>query len=181
MTELLVIEPVNKGLQNTEEKVAFREKIQYFEALMHKEIEDGNLEDNLDDCILTHYFTDKSEEFGCHVYARQMLIPKGTTIVGKIHKHAHLNFIMQGAVTVSTEHGRKRIEAPATFISEVGLKRAVYAEEDTIWTTIHLTSYGKEEDLGKIEGEVIAPSYDVMNLISNTEELKKITNEGNTL
>lgn len=177
MKDLIVVEPVNKGIQNTEEKVAFREKIMYFENLMKKEIEDGEMEDVLGDCELTHYFTDKSEEFGCHVYARQMFIPKGTTIVGKIHKHAHLNFILQGAVTVSTEFGRKRIEAPATFISEVGLKRAVYAEEDTIWTTIHLTSYGKEEDLGKIEQEVIAPSYDAMNLISNTEELKRIKGE----
>jgi hypothetical protein len=69
---------------------------------------------------------------------RQMLIPKDSIIVGKIHKHAHLNQISYGHVRVMTEFGPMEIKGPHTFTSEPGTKRVVYAIEDTLWTTFHL-------------------------------------------
>lgn len=97
-----------------------------------------------------HYFTEGA-------YAREMLIPAGTLIIGKIHKHAHLNFITKGKVAVVTEFGREVITAPTTMISQPGTKRVVYALEDTLWTTVHVTD---ETDLEKIEDHVIAKSYE---------------------
>jgi hypothetical protein len=85
---------------------------------------------------------------------------------------------MQGKVSVATEFGKKFFEAPCVFVSEVGLKRAVYAEEDTLWTTIHLTQFVGEENLDKIEEEVIAPDYEQMGLIASVDELSKIENKG---
>jgi hypothetical protein len=108
------------------------------------------LESTLDNCTLRHIFAPGS-------YAREMTIPKGTLIIGKIHKHAHLNIISKGKVRVATEFGPMSFEAPYTFVSDVGTKRAVYAIEDTIWTTIHVTT---ETDLDKIEEYVIAKDYD---------------------
>jgi hypothetical protein len=107
-----------------------------------------------------------------------MLIPKGTLIIGKIHKHQHLNFISKGKVTVFTEFGQKHLTAPCTFVSEIGLKRAVYAEEDTLWTTVHLTEFGKEDDLAQIENEVIAPSYNELGLIESINTLLAIEAKG---
>ena len=95
--------------------------------------------------------------FAPGAYAREMTIPKGTVIIGKIHKHAHLNFISAGKVRVVTEHGSHELTAPHTFVSEVGTKRVVYALEETIWTTVHVTN---ETDLEKIEDYVIAKSFD---------------------
>lgn len=97
-----------------------------------------------------HYFTEGA-------YAREMLIPAGTLIVGKIHKHAHLNFITKGKVAVVTEFGKEIITAPTTMISKAGTKRVVLALEDTLWTTVHVTD---ETDLEKIEDHVIAKSYE---------------------
>lgn len=95
--------------------------------------------------------------FGDSVYVREVFIPKGSFLVGKIHRHAHANFISQGSVIVVTEHaGVEKLEAPCTMISPKNTKRAVYANEDTIWTTIHVTD---ERELEKIEEEVIAKSY----------------------
>lgn len=108
------------------------------------------LESTLDDCVVRHIFAP-----GC--YAREMTIPKGTLIIGKIHKHAHLNIISKGSVQVATEFGPVSFQAPHTFVSEVGTKRAVHALEDTVWTTIHIT---EETDLEKIEDHVIAKSYE---------------------
>lgn len=95
---------------------------------------------------------------------RQMLIPKGQLIVGKIHKHAHLNHISYGHVRVETDHGPMEIKGPHTFTSEVGTKRAVFALEDTLWTTFHLNPNNydpdNEDDMQKLEDEIIAKSYD---------------------
>ena len=103
-----------------------------------------------DDCVLTHYFTDGA-------YARELKMPAGALIVGKIHKHAHLNFITAGKVAVATEFGEEIFTAPYTFVSLPGTKRVVYIIEDTTWTTVHVTN---ETDLEKIEDHVIAKSYE---------------------
>lgn len=163
--------------QNAPEKVKFRQDVLAVQEGMRSLIDSGQIQDALPDCTLTHYFTPKDDKYGCHAYAREMFIPKGTVIIGKIHRHQHLNFISKGKVTVITEFGRKQLEAPCTFVSEVGLKRAVYAEEDTLWTTVHLTEHGREEDLDKIEEEVIAPSYGDLGLLASVEELLKIEKE----
>lgn len=102
------------------------------------------------ECPLKHIFAPG-------VYAREIFIPKGTLVVGKIHKHDHLNFISVGDVTVFTKDGCERIKAPRTMVSTSGTKRAVYTHEDTVWTTVHITN---QTDLAKIEDEIIAKSYD---------------------
>lgn len=102
------------------------------------------------DCPLKHFFAP-------HAYGREIFIPKDTIIVGKIHKHSHLNMLMKGKVSVLTEEGEKLLEAPLTMVSPAGTKRVVYAHEDTVWVTVHLTD---ETDLEKIEEEVIAKSYE---------------------
>ena len=91
------------------------------------------------------------------MYAREILIPAGYVIVGKIHRHAHVNTISKGKAAVATEFGMETIEAPHTFVSKPGTKRAVLALEDTIWTTYHPTD---ETDLDKIEDDIIAVSFD---------------------
>ena len=161
--------------KNTAEKVCFRQSVQIVEQGMKDQIAAGEIKDTLPDCLLTHHFTPKDEKYGCHAYAREMLIPKGTVIIGKIHRHQHLNFILKGQVSVATEFGKKYFTGPCVFISEVGLKRAVYAEEDTIWVTVHLTEHSGEDSLDKIEQEVIAPSYEEMGLISSMNDLKQLS------
>lgn len=120
------------------------------------------------DCPLKHHFAPGA-------YAREILLPKGSLVIGKIHKHAHINVVSKGRVSVMTEFGRMDIEAPATFVSQVGTKRAVYAHEDTVWTTVHVTG---ETDLKKLEDEIIAKTYDdVPSLEFVTESLKLLESE----
>ena len=167
--------------QNTVEKVTFREKILTVQNGLDKLIADGVVESTLEDCTLKHYFTPKDEKYGCCTYAREMLIPKGTLIIGKIHRHQHLNFISKGKVIVYTEFGEKQLEAPCTFVSEIGLKRAVFAQEDTLWTTVHLTEHEGEEKLDKIEGEVISPDYAEMGLLDSVKKLLAVASKGEKL
>ena len=102
------------------------------------------------DAPVTHHFSKG-------VYAREIFMPKGMLIVGKIHKTRHLNIISQGKCTVITPVRKLEIEAPHTFESFEGEQKVVLMHEDTVWTTIHLTD---ETDLDKIEAECISPDYD---------------------
>lgn len=96
--------------------------------------------------------------FAPGAYARTIFIPAGSVIVGKIHKHQHLNILSMGHVTVFTEGGGEEdLHGPLTMVSPPGTKRAVLAHTDTVWTTIHLTN---ETDLDKIEEHVIAKTYE---------------------
>ena len=96
--------------------------------------------------------------FAPGIYVREIFIPAGVIIVGKIHKHEHPNFLMKGRVSVITEQGGvEELIAPLSMISPAGTKRVVVAHEDTVWITIHQTA---ETDLGKIEEEIIAKSFE---------------------
>jgi len=93
--------------------------------------------------------------FSQGVYAREITIPAGTLLTGKIHKFEQLNILSAGEISVLTEDGIKRVSAPFTVVSPPGTKRIAYAHTECVWTTIHGTT---ETDLEKIESHFIAQS-----------------------
>jgi quercetin dioxygenase-like cupin family protein len=103
-----------------------------------------------EDFVTRHHFAEGS-------YGREIELPAGTIVVGKIHRHSHVNVVSKGRCLVATEDGVIEISAPYTFVSQPGTKRIVCAVEDTIWTTVHVSN---ETDLAKLEDEIIAPSYE---------------------
>ena len=113
-------------------------------------------------CPLKHSFSDG-------IYVREITIPAGMVIVGKIHKHDHPNFLLKGEVVVITEEGGvEEIKAPCSMISKPGTKRALYAKTELIWTTVHLNPTNTQ-DLDELEKEIIAPSYEeYQKFIENT-------------
>jgi hypothetical protein len=107
-----------------------------------------------------HYFANG-------LYAREIVIPKGTILTGKIHRHSHINVISKGDISVLTEEGIKRITAPFTMVSLAGIKRAGYAHEETVWTTFHASV---ETDLERLEADLITPDYDEL----SSDELRAL-------
>ena len=92
--------------------------------------------------------------FSKGVYARELFIPKGSVITGKIHKFENLNIMSKGVLSILMDDGSVRmVNAPYTVVSPPGTRRVAYAHEDTIWTTIHGTD---ERDVGQIEAQFIA-------------------------
>jgi hypothetical protein len=106
--------------------------------------------------------------FANGLYARELHIPAGTILTGKIHKTEHINIVSKGRIIVWTEAGMKEVSAPFTMVSYPGTKRVGYALEDTIWTTIHASN---ETDLVKLEEELIAKTYEDVQL-SDTQVLQ---------
>ena len=125
-------------------------------------LQDMMLELEQVDCPVKHHFSGDS-------YAREILLPAGSLVIGKIHRHSHVNVISQGECMVLTEDGVRHLKAPLTFISMPETKRVVYAITDVIWTTVHVTS---ETDLEKIENYVIAPTYNDLDPNLLLEEVK---------
>ncbi len=102
--------------------------------------------------VLSHFFADGA-------YARQVWRPKGTLIVGKIHKHSCFNFLLTGRMTIWSEAGKQDIIAPAFWVSSGGLKRVTFAHEDSLLITVHGTA---ETDPDKMEQELTVPDYDLL-------------------
>ena len=94
--------------------------------------------------------------FGNKVYVREMTAPKGTIIIGKMHKYKQVNIVVKGDISVLTEDGWKRLKAGDMFESPAGIKRAGFTHEDTVWTTICGT---EETDIDKAEDELTIGSY----------------------
>jgi hypothetical protein len=123
------------------------------------------------DCLTAEEAEEEFVEhyFAPHMYARKMFIPKGLCVVGKIHKHAHLNMLVQGRVKVVTEFGDDFIEAPKMWTSEPGTKRALVALEDLIWVTIHHDPFG-DEDTQRLEQYNIAESFESFDAFTRSLE-----------
>ena len=120
-------------------------------------------------CPLKHSFSDG-------IYVREITIPAGMVIIGKIHKHDHPNFLLKGEVVVITEEGGKEeLKAPCSMISKPGTKRILYAKTELVWTTVHLNPTNTQ-DLKELEEEIIAPTYDAYEKFlenTNNKQLKQ--------
>ena len=101
--------------------------------------------------------TSLDEVFCNGIYTRQITLLKGTAAVGEIHKQQHINILSAGSVLVLTEDGMEQIDAPQRWVGEPGVKRATFALEDTVWTTIHATTSTSEKDL---RNEFVAETFD---------------------
>jgi hypothetical protein len=95
--------------------------------------------------------------FAPGLYARELHIPAGHVLTGKIHKTEHLCTISKGRIHIQSEFGGGVFEAPHTFVSKPGVKRIGYAETDTVFTCYHATH---ETDLAKLEAELVCDTYE---------------------
>lgn len=99
--------------------------------------------------------SEASHHFAPGLYARELIIPAGAVIIGKMHRHAHLAVMAYGDMTLySTQAGRNRMQGYHLIESPAGIKRVGYAHADSCWITFHVT---QERDLEALERDIIAP------------------------
>lgn len=102
---------------------------------------------------------DTKHHFTPGIYMRELFIPKGTVLTGKIHKTEHLNILSQGALTVWTEDGMKTLKASTVIKSQPGMKRVGLAHEDSVWITVHHNP-SDEQELTKVEDRLFASTFE---------------------
>lgn len=83
-------------------------------------------------CPVRHHFAPG-------VYAREITIPKGTVLVGAVHKRDNLVVLSTGKLRLMTDAGFTDISAPHTMLCKAGSKNAAVALEDAVWTNFFAT------------------------------------------
>src|SRR5574337_783060 len=107
--------------------------------------------------LLPQVHIEPKHSFAKGMYGRELLMPAGTLIVGKIHQHEHLAIMVYGDILVYTEQGgKRRLKGYNMMVSPPETKRVVYPFEDTLWITIHLDPDGKR-DADALETDMITP------------------------
>lgn len=139
---------------------ARREFVQNIENMIveHPKGETGN--NNM--CPLGHHFAD-----GC--YIREMFMPAGILLTGKIHKYEHPTFLLEGVVSIVTDDGAVLMSAPQLLISPAGTKRMIFSHTDAILCTVHVTN---ETDVEKIEADIVTDSWGKFEEFKRIEEKK---------
>jgi len=100
------------------------------------------------DCPVQHFF-------GPSIYIREVVMPAGTVVVGKYHKHDHLCNMVEGRMIVVGEDGEQReVAAPAVFMAKKGRKTA-YILETVRFQNIYSTD---ETDVEKLEHMLVEDS-----------------------
>lgn len=98
------------------------------------------------DCPVTHRFSPG-------LYIREIFIPAGTLLTSAIHKTEHPFVLAQGRIAVISEtEGQVIYEAPHVGITQPGTRRALFAQTDVVWVTIHKTD---KTDLEEICADLI--------------------------
>ena len=101
---------------------------------------------------IRHFFMDG-------VYVREMTMKAGVAVIGAIHKHLHMCFLLTGRILVANEEETIEHVAPCFIISTPGIKRVLYAEEDSVWYNTHKNP-SDTEDVKRLEKEIVAISYE---------------------
>ena len=100
------------------------------------------------ECPVQHFF-------GPSIYIREVVMPAGTVVVGKAHKHDHLCNMVEGRMIVVGEDGQAReVAAPAVFMAKKGRKTA-YILETVRFQNIYSTD---ETDVEKLEHMLVEDS-----------------------
>lgn len=112
--------------------------------------------------------------FGAGTYTREIHIPKGYVVIGKMHRGESMVYMLKGKVLVSDKDGVKTIQAPCQFVSKGGIKRVGYVMEDVVWIDIHATDKTTIEDA---ENEIFMSPYESMinELGYSVEEVRRLS------
>jgi len=96
-----------------------------------------------------HYFSNG-------VYCRELFIPAGMMLTGKIHKTEHISIMLKGRMMVLKDGEPVEVVGPMTEVVKPGIKRVGVAIEDTTWITVHQTD---ETDVDKLEDMLVTTDY----------------------
>ena len=96
--------------------------------------------------------------FADGVYIRQMDMKKDSVVVGAIHNHLHVWFLLTGHVTVVTEDATEDYVSPCYVVSTPGVKRVIRANEDSIFVNVHKNPTNTR-DVSKLEKEIVSLNY----------------------
>ena len=136
-----------------------REKILEFENALINIADGVNIEGDGKHVVTESKIAPIKHTFADGIYIRQMDMTKDSIVVGAIHKHLHVWFLLTGHVTVTTEDTTEDYIAPCYVVSTPGVKRVILANEDSIFVNIHKNP-SNTQDIDQLEKEIVALNYE---------------------
>jgi len=104
--------------------------------------------------------------FADGIYVRQMTMDKDSLVVGAIHNHLHVWFLMSGHITVATEDDNVEYIAPCYVLATPGTKRVIYANEDSVFVNVHKNPTNCQ-DIEELEKEIVSATFEDYEIYTN--------------
>ena len=135
---------------NKDIKLSSRKKILDFQSM---------LIDNADEVdIVTHQDSELfplKHTFADGIYVRQMSMRPGSVVVGAIHKHLHVWFLLTGKVIINNNGEKIEHIAPCYTVSKPGSQRIILALEDSIFVNVHKNPTNTQ-DVSELEKQIVS-------------------------
>lgn len=140
-------------INTNEVSISSREKILQLQNFLVSNADEVNIVTHQDSepFPLKHTFADG-------IYVRQMNMDAGSIVVGAIHKHLHVWFLLTGNISVITEDSSEDYIAPCYVVATPGTKRVIKANEDSIFVNIHKNP-SNTQDIKQLEKNIVAQDF----------------------
>ena len=131
-----------------------REQIQGLQNLLVENADGVNIvtHQNSEIFPLEHTFADS-------IYIRQMTMNKDSLVVGAIHNHLHVWFLLSGHITVATEDESLEYLAPCHVLATPGTKRVIHANEYSVFVNVHKNPTNNQ-DIEELEREIVSATFE---------------------
>jgi len=116
---------------------------------------DGKAIATVPDIPIIHNFADQ-------LYIRQMNLKKGHVILGAVHNHLHVWFLLAGSVIINNNGEKIEHIAPCYTVSEPGSQRIILALEDSIFVNVHKNPTNTK-DIAELEKEIVSMTKEEYN------------------
>jgi len=100
--------------------------------------------------------------FADQIYVRQMTMKAGQVIVGAIHNHEHVWFLLTGHVSINNNGKVIDYVAPCYTVSDPGSKRVIYAHKASIFVNVHKNPLNVK-DIKELEEEIVSMNIEEFN------------------
>ena len=104
--------------------------------------------------------------FADGIYVRQMTMDKDSLVVGAIHNHLHVWFLMSGHITVATEDDNVEYIAPCYVLATPGTKRVIHANKDSVFVNVHKNPTNCQ-DIEELEKEIVSATFEDYEIYTN--------------
>jgi|TARA_R110000787_G_scaffold163290_1_gene276512 quercetin dioxygenase-like cupin family protein len=140
-------------INTNEVSINSREKILQLQNFLVSNADEVNIVTHQDSkpFPLKHTFADG-------IYVRQMSMNAGSVVVGAIHKHLHVWFLLTGHISVITEDSSEDYIAPCYIVATPGTKRVIQANEDSIFVNIHKNP-SNTRNIKQLEKDIVAQDF----------------------
>lgn len=92
------------------------------------------------------------------VYIREMFMPQGGLVIGKLYKISHTWFLLSGELEVATDEGNEYYIGPCYVNAPEGTKRVLHAVSDVIFVNVY-PNPENITDTDKLEEILTCSSY----------------------